>query len=431
LQEPSYASIYPIGQGIVLAFGQLLFHQPWIGVLLSVGVLSALCYWMLRAWVPPSWALLGGLLAGLQFGPLSSWMNSYWGGGVSAVAGCLIFGSLPKLRQSASRWPAILLGAGLGIQLLTRPYEFALLLPALLFFRPPVRAVAVAALVLIPAAGITLLQNKMITGSWLTLPYQLSRYQYGIPTTFTIEPNPAPHHELTIEQKVDYADQVAVHGAGTDTLSTYMGRLITRIRFYRFFFFPALFVTLPVFVFAWRDRRWIAVIGTLGVLWIGDTFYPYFYPHYIAVACCLFVLLAVESLRLLSHFRAGPQIATLVLAFCVGHFVYALTPGGANDYWNALNAPDPEGRASIQQRLETSPGSQLVFVRYGTPHREQEWVHNAADIDRARTIWAVDRGDAENIALRRYYPDRHAWLLEPDTRPVRLTPLPTRLSATQ
>ncbi|MGH9664906.1 MAG: hypothetical protein ACRD9L_10825, partial [Bryobacteraceae bacterium] len=103
LQEPTYSSIYPLGQGIVLALGWLLFGHPWGGVALSIGALCALCYWMLRAWTTPGWALVGGLLAVMQFGPLNQWMNSYWGGAVSAAAGCLVFGAAPRLWESAQR----------------------------------------------------------------------------------------------------------------------------------------------------------------------------------------------------------------------------------------------------------------------------------------------------------------------------------------
>src|SRR5580692_10987036 len=76
LQDPTYSSIYPLGQGLVLAFGELIFRQPWAGVAVSVGLLCAGCYWMLRAWVDPAWALLGGLFAVIEFGPLSPWMNT-------------------------------------------------------------------------------------------------------------------------------------------------------------------------------------------------------------------------------------------------------------------------------------------------------------------------------------------------------------------
>ena len=83
---------------------------------------------------------------------------------------------------------------------------------------------------------------------------------------------------------------------------------------------------------------------------------------------------------------------------------------GKNDFQQA-------GRV---QQLEAAPGRQLIFVRYGPQHRFQEWVHNAADIDGARIVWARDLGADENQKLLRYYPDRTAWLLEPDARPPRL-----------
>src|ERR1700759_204032 len=73
LQDPSYSSMYPPGQGLFLALGRLLFGHPWAGVLLTDAAFCAFCYWMLRAWTSPVWALSGGLLAVFEFGPMSSW----------------------------------------------------------------------------------------------------------------------------------------------------------------------------------------------------------------------------------------------------------------------------------------------------------------------------------------------------------------------
>ncbi len=443
LQEPSYSSIYAMGQGMVLALGRIFFGHPWAGVALATAALCSLCYWMLRGWTTPGWALAGGLLCVFEFGPLSQWMNSYWCGSVPAVAGCLVFGALPRLRQHGRRRDAALLGLGVAMHLLTRPYEsIFLLLSALLFLAPAPRVLLktlpVAALVVTPAIGLTLLQNKQITGNWTTLPYLLSRYQYGVPTTFTFQPNPVPHRDLTPQQQLDYVTQAAVHGNDTDTIARYLERFFFRMRFLRFFWMAPLYVAFPFFISALREKRFLWLAATLLLFMLGSNFYPYFYPHYIAAVTCLCVLVSVVGLERLSRLsiraaQVGQDAARIILLLCTAHFLFwyglhlfenqqIVNSLERYQTWDIINHDDPEGRIAIRHQLAQAPGRHLVFVRYWPQHTFQEWVHNAADIDSSPTIWARDLGAAENVKLIRYDPNRSVWLLEPDAHPPRLTP---------
>jgi hypothetical protein len=335
--------------------------------------------------------------------------------------------------------------------LLTRPYESILLvLCVLLFFLPELRrpddwrklarALPAVVLVVMPAVALTLAQDNQVTGSWTTLPYVLSCYQYGVPTTFTFQPNPVPHRELTVEQDLDYKVQVAVHGDDRDSVKDYFGRLAQRVRFYRFFFLPPLYLALPFFLPRLREFRFAWVAATLLIFGLGANFYPYFYPHYIAAVTSLCVLMSVAGLERLSRVRlrsrpAGLDAAILILLLCAAHFVfwYGLHVFDTQEVsialrqyetWDLINHDDPQGRIAIGRRLAQAQGKQLVFVRYWPKHLFEEWVHNAADIDGSRIVWARDVGADENEKLRRYYSDRTAWLLEPDAKPPRLTPYP-------
>ena len=437
LQQPTYSSIYPLGQGILLAIGEMLFRNPWVGVLISVGALCALSYWMLLTWVEPIWALAGGLYMVIQFGPLNQWTNTYWGGALPTIAGGLVFGAIPRLWNKPRTRDAILLGAGCAIQIVSRPFESGLLAIAIaapviiLFKREPRRIAAITLLAVIPAFLLTLLQDKAVTGSWTTIPYMLSRYQYGIPANFTFQPNAQPHKELNREQQVDYQAQSDVHGYERETLATYFKRLADRIRFYRFFLMPPLMIAVFFFLPDLRYRRFQWAAACIVILALGTNIYPYYYPQYIGAVTCLIVLIAVMGLRRLN--QLGGDAMRILALLCVAQFVFWYSVhlfgndtlfGALEPYesWDFVNFGDTESRRAFDQRLAQAPGQQLVFVRLGPRHLLREWIHNEADIDKSRVVWALDLGSEEDAKLRAYYPQRTAWLVEPDAVPPTLAP---------
>jgi hypothetical protein len=449
LQQPTYSSIFPLAQGMVIAIGWIVFGHPWTGVALSVGAYCAFCYWMLRGWISPGWAFLGGLLAMVQVGPLNQWMNSFWGGAVSATAGCLAFGALPRVLNQGRRRDAVILGIGLGLQMLSRPFESVFLAAStLIFFLPALRnrfllrrlvkLAPVAAVATLPALLLIAVQNHSVTGSWSTMPYMLSRYQYGVPTSFTLQPLPVPHHELTPQQQLGFETQSKVHGEGIDTFSTFWTRLGGRVRYYRFFLLAPLYLAIPFFLLRIRQYRYLWVLLTIIVFALGTNIYPYFYTHYIAAEACLFILIAVGGIERLRQIKVsgqptGQTAARLILFLCLAHFLfwYGLHSVGSEDIlsatrqfetWDAINHGDPDGRIAVNRQLETLPGKLLVFVHYSPRHELVEWVHNGADLDAARIVWARDLGSEENEKLLRYYPDRRPLLFEADVRPPRLSP---------
>jgi hypothetical protein len=408
---------------------------------------------MLRGWTSPRWAVVGALLAIIQFGPLNQWTNSYWGGAVSACAGCLIFGALPRIREALKKqghWQrnAVWLGIGLALQLLTRPFEFVLLLICVLLYwtpelrnrklrKPLGKVLLVAAVASLPAVGLTLVQNKSVTGNWTQLPYVLSRYQYGVPTTFTWQQNPTPHRTLTPEQDLDYRAQAAIHGPGTDSLGSYLVRLAYRLRYLRFFALAPLYLAFLFFLPSLREVKWIWLLVVVGLFLAGTNFYPYFFPHYIAAITTVLVLILVTGLKNLNAKR--PWAAQMLCVLCGAHFLFwygihfwgnqNLLPAVAYETWDYVNFGDPEGRIEVNQELASAAGQQLVFVRYSPRHRFREWISNAADIDMSKVVWAHDLGPEENEKLIRYFPARKYWLLEPDAQPPKLSAYVSRANS--
>jgi hypothetical protein len=472
LQEPHYASIYPLGQGLLLAAGRAVFGSPWIAVVLVTALFCSLTYWMLCAWIAPEWALLGGLLAVIEFGPLCYWMNSYWGGSLAGVAGCLVFGSLPRLRGTCLSAKgrgrdALLLGLGLGVHWLTRPFETLFLcvgvmlyfVPFLWTTRPRLsyrearkvpdawlsisRAALLATWMALPAIALSLLQNRSVTGEWFKIPEMLSQEQYGVPAALTFLPDPVPHRALTPDQDSEYHIQMAFKGAPVETLRSYLVRLKFNVRFYRFYFLPPLYLVLPLFFTVLTEWSMVWLLLTLVVFALGTNFFPAFHYHYLGGITCLLLLVSVTAIRRLWRFAprgvpAGRDAARLVILFCAAHFVFwygthlfdatevaqSLRPFESPiGWWMQIDQPHPDAHETVRAELDAMPGKKLVFVRYFRPRHlfENEFVYNEADIDGARIVWARDLGSVENEKLVRYYPDRKIWMLEPEFHPPRLS----------
>ena len=163
---------------------------------------AAIC-WALQAWLPPTWALLGGFLAVLRLGLFSYWINTYTGGApIAALGGALVLGSFPRLTRTGRMRYGVLMALGMSILVLTRPYEGMLLcipvavalgywilrgknrLPALVLVR---RAVLPLALMAAALAWLGYYDYSAF-GNPRTLPYTVDRTEYALVPYYVWQP---------------------------------------------------------------------------------------------------------------------------------------------------------------------------------------------------------------------------------------------------
>ena len=438
-QQPSYMSMYFPAQGLMMALGQVVFGHPWYGVLLSVGLMCAALCWALQGWLPPGWALLGGMLAVMRLGLFSNWVNGYYGGAIAAIGGALVLGALPRLKHRVNVRDAMVLACGAILLANSRPYEgllvcvpaaAALFLPAI---QKPRSLVAPSILMLI-AAGLMAHYNQRVFGSALTLPYQINRITYASAPVFLWEsPRPAP--EYRSKEMHDFFQIWEMHDfrlAGT--WRGFLDKSVQKVATAALFFF-GLVLLIPMFLLPqlFRDRRMRYLLVASAVFGIGLSVNVWFFPHYAAPFTAAIYALLLQCMRHLRHCTLGTRPVGLALIrglvlVCVmlaGLRIYAGPMNLTLNRWPSMwYGTEPLGlpRAKVAAQLEAIPGKQLAIVRYTPEHAPfDDWVYNAADIDASKVVWARELHAASNAELLRYFQDRQVWLIEPDFDPPRVS----------
>lgn len=445
IMQPTYASKYPPGQAAFLAIGQVVFGDPYWGVVLGMALFCAAVCWMLQSMTSPGWALMGGILAFGIFGINHYWMQSYWGGGVAAFGGCLIIGAafrmLRKLRPERYAWP---LCAGIAVVFFTRPYEGSVFAIAVLVLLTTQlwpkrrdlnlrRLVLPCALVFSAVVAFQAYYDWRVTGSAVTLPYAVHERQYSPAPTFWFQPPrkdvPRPSDPMiygnhwrweldgyyALQQRPVWRRLVGGVHREFAILEASFGILVY------------LLWLAPLFWSASRIR-FLSTIAALVILAAAIVLWSYL--HYLAPvvpAILALLVLLIQKVKTLAAWRSktgGTCVALLGLFMMLAVADRNTRPvrilqgqgfpaSGFIEPESAKVAQWAKQREDLKAMLIRQGGQHLVIVHYAPNHQSGlDWVYNGANIDRQKVIWARDRGPVENAALISHYNNRRVWLVQ-------------------
>lgn len=428
-QFPTYASMHPPLQGLVLAAGQVLTGKPFFGVWLSVGVMCAALCWALRGWFPAEWAFLAAAIAAMRVAPFSYWGDSYWGGTVAAAGGALLFGALPRIVQSNRRRDALFAALGAVILANTRPYEglvFSVAIGAVaLWHGRKVRwrtVLPAFCLVLLAAGALMAYYNWRVFGSPTTLPYMVNRRTYATAPVFLFQ-SPRPPVLYRFAEMREFYNQweLAVYESARSWRGYLTNTIQKLYKSWSFYIGPVLTLPFLVFFTTARSRRSRILLFLGAAMLLATSVVPFFFAHYIAAATVVFYAALIQGMRAMNRrvpqmVRAIPAICMVMIGIRIALAAGSIPPGTSVTMTWARNSRLFLDRQAVASRLLENGPRHLVIVHYGAGHDvHAEYVYNAADIDSSPIVWARDMGPAKNSEIVEYFRQRQIWRLDVDS----------------
>jgi hypothetical protein len=425
IHEPSYQAKYPPGQGLLLAAGMKLFGNPAWGVWLGAGLLAASLAWALLVWLPPAWAVLTATYMLVNLIWASYWSQSYWGGSIAGIGGALSFGAYVLLKRAPTKATGLLLGCGLGLLAISRPFEgliVAVVIALALaneFRRRLVRrnsrrlmesmlAALLVSLLVLTGLG---MYNDAVTGSALRMPYQEHEEQYSTAPSLIFQRigNVPEYRHVELERYwLEYGRQR--HEAAR-RLDSVVPRLLTVLGVVTFFLGPA---TLGLIGMGLRHRLHLreerTLFTALAAVFIAVMLTKGIYAHYTAPVLVLVVVLMGTGLC--SLHRRSRRLGTLNVVPLIVLLGLSLALINTARFLDSPPSRISGVRQIITEALNSRPGDDLILVKYAADHKyHEEWVYNAASIDQAPIVWARSMGADRDSELVEYFADRVTWLL--------------------
>jgi len=419
ISQPVFAAKYQPLPAAFLAVGQML-GSPYYGVLISAALTFSAVLWMLYGWLPPSYALLGWVIALVTWGPSTYWMNSYWGGLVPALGGILVTGAWPRLRQAVTLRDSILLGLGIVVLAASRPYEGLVLCTlacgSLLWASPrgwhwiwgaaPVVTAGLAAL---------LYYNFRVVGSPWVLPYFVHDGQYAAIGGFIFQhPKALPPVYRHAEFRRLFADWFVKDWV------VYRAHPLSKLSFVWGFYFISwpLILALVCAPFALKNPRLRWAARLLALFFVGLCMLTGILPHYAAPAVGLIVVFQVGGLHWLRYWNPqGKPLGSLLARVAISAMLLLFVQNVIQRPPSYTSGPAAFKalRKNLIAQLDAAPGKQLVLVRYSAEHNPyMDFVVNGADFEQERILWARAMGAKADRSVIDYFHDRRIWVLDGD-----------------